>query len=710
MTEQANTAMAADTVIISVDVGGTFTDVVLQNGLRRVTGKVLTDVVAPERGILTGVEQLLAREGLAAEAVTLFLHGTTLATNALIERKGAVTALLTTEGFRDSIEIGYEDRFDQYDIFIEKARPLVPRALRLGVRERMLAGGRVGTPLDERDVLDFADSLSARGVESVAIGFLHSYANPAHEQQARDLILRRRPDVAVTLSCEVCPEIREYERFTTATANAYVQPLMRRYLMELDESLKARGFRCPVLLMTSGGGLTTIQTACDFPIRLVESGPAGGAILAVATARDMGLGNILSFDMGGTTAKICLIDDLQPQPSRSFEVDRQYNYMKGSGLPIRIPVIDMVEIGAGGGSIAAIDDLRRLTVGPQSAGSTPGPACYGRGGERPTVTDANLLLGKIDPIAFAAGTIALDPEKAQRAVMAEVGEGLGLSVEQAAHGIAEMVEENMANAARRHAAESGRTIEDRSLIAFGGSAPLHAARLAEKLGIAEVIVPPHAGVGSAVGFLRAPVSFEVVRSHVVALSGLDCTKFEAMLVRMSERARAVVRLGAPDDPIAESGTVSMRYVGQGHEFEVPLPPRPFTEAARAALRQAFVSRYIQLFGSEIPQQDLEIVDVALRAQAVSRIAGLGTAGQPAAPHEAEAHAMRTAFDQAARRMVDMPAYDRARLRPGARLDGPAVIFEEETTTVVTAAFFAEIDVSGAIRLRRREQAGREHSA
>ena len=709
MTEQSNTGTTAAAVIISVDVGGTFTDVVLQNGTRRVTGKVLTDVVAPERGILTGVEQLLKREDLAAEAVTLFLHGTTLATNALIERKGAVTALLTTEGFRDSIEIGYEDRFDQYDIFIEKARPLVPRSLRLAVRERMLAGGRIHTPLDEQGVLDFADSLTARGIESVAIGFLHSYANPLHEQRARDLILSRRPDIAVTLSCEVCPEIREYERFTTATANAYVQPLMRRYLTGLDGSLKARGFRCPVLLMTSGGGLTTIPTACDFPIRLVESGPAGGAILAVSTAREMGLGNILSFDMGGTTAKICLIDDLQPQASRSFEVDRQYNYMKGSGLPIRIPVIDMVEIGAGGGSIAGIDDLRRLTVGPESAGSTPGPACYGRGGERPTVTDANLVLGKIDPIAFAAGTIALDIEKARKAIGAAVGEGLGLSVEQSAHGIAEMVEENMANAARRHAAESGKTIEDRCLVAFGGSAPLHAARLAEKLGISEVVVPPHAGVGSAVGFLRAPVSFEVVRSHVVALSGLDCGAFETMLSEMSAHACAVVRLGAPHDPVTESGTVSMRYVGQGHEFEVPLPPRPFTDDARDALQQAFVSRYVQLFGSEIPQQDLEIVDVALRAQAGSRIEGLAGAFQAAEAHAAKLHSIRVAFDQASRNMVEMPAYDRAQLLPGARLEGPGVIFEEETTTVVTAAFSAEIDVSGAIRLKRKQQTVEERA-
>lgn len=692
----------AAAVILSVDVGGTFTDVVLQDGPRRSTAKVLTDIAAPERGVLRGVEQILARAGLAPGQVTLFLHGTTLATNALIERKGAVTALLTTEGFRDSIEIGYEDRFSQYDIYIEKARPLVPRALRLTVTERVLAGGVVDTPLDEAGVLAFADGLAARGVESVAVGFMHSYANLSHERRARELILSRRPDMAVTLSGEVCPEIREYERFTTATANAYVQPLMRRYLTGLETSLAARGFTCPVLLMTSGGGLTTIAAACDFPIRLVESGPAGGAILAVGTAQDMGLGNILSFDMGGTTAKVCLIDDHRAQASRSFEVDRQYNYMKGSGLPVRIPVIDMVEIGAGGGSVAAVDDLRRLTVGPESAGSTPGPACYGRGGNHPTVTDANLLLGKIDPEAFAAGTIRLDTEAARSAVLTEVGAHLALSAEQASHGIAEMVEENMANAARRHAAESGKTLEGRSLVAFGGSAPLHAARLAEKLGIDDVVIPPHAGVGSAVGFLRAPIGFEVVRSHVAALSTLNPAGFEAMLAEMTAAATAVVRMGAPDGVLAETGTINMRYVGQGHEIDVPLPPRPFDAAATGALRAAFETRYTRLFGSPIPGHDLEIVDIALKVEAGSRIADLTPPVQTARPHVAVPHSMRRAFDPATRRMADVPAYDRASLRPGATLQGPAVIFEEETTTVVTAAFAVTIEATGAIRLRAKD--------
>ncbi len=688
-------------VIVSVDVGGTFTDVVLQRGRDRVTGKVLTDAAHPDRGILAGVEMLLERQGVAPAEVTLFLHGTTLATNALIERKGAVTALLTTEGFRDSIEIGYEDRFDQYDIFIEKARPLVPRTLRHTVRERMLVGGRIDTPLDEAGVLAFADALPGLGVESVAVGFLHSYANPAHEEQARDLILSRCPDISVTLSSEVCPEVREYERFTTATANAYVQPLMRRYLRGLERSLDQRGYHCPVLLMTSGGGLTTIATACDYPIRLVESGPAGGAILAVGTARDMGLGDILSFDMGGTTAKICLIDGLQPQSSRAFEVDRQYNYMKGSGLPIRIPVIEMVEIGAGGGSIAGIDDLGRLAVGPESAGSTPGPASYGRGGDRPTVTDANLLLGKIDPAGFAAGTLPLDAAAARAAVASHVGVPLALEIEDASHGIAEMVEENMANAARRHAAESGKSLEGRSLIAFGGSAPLHAARLAEKLGIDEVIVPPHAGVGSAVGFLRAPISYQVVRSFVVQLSTMDCAAFEAMLAGMDAAARAVVELAADAARITGSGTVSMRYVGQGHEFEVPLPPRPFDAAARDALRRSFTERYVQLFGAEVPRQDLEIVDIACRAEAPPVVAGAAAVAAAPAAFRPEPQALRQVMDHGSRRMAETRAYDRAELAPGAEIDGPAILYEAETTTVVTAGFRAAIDPTGAIRLRRK---------
>lgn len=689
--------------VVSVDVGGTFTDIVVEAAGRRITGKVLTDVAAPEQGVLRGIEQTMSKAGVTPGDLKLFLHGTTLATNALIERKGAKTALLTTEGFRDSIEIGYENRFSQYDLFIEKAAPLVPRPLRFTVAERVLAGGVVDTPLDEDGVLRLADKLIERGVESLAIGFMHSYANPDHERRARDLLLSRCPTLAVTISSEVCPEIREYERFTTATANAYVQPLMRNYLTELQAQLAVRGFTCPLLIMTSGGGLTTIAAACAYPIRLVESGPAGGAILAAGIASDMGLDKILSFDMGGTTAKICLIDDFTPQSSRSFEVDRRYHYMKGSGLPLRIPVIDVIEIGAGGGSLADVDDLRRLTVGPESAGAAPGPVCYGLGGTAATVTDANLILGKIDSDKFAAGAIKLDKEAARRAVADTIAAMLGVDASEACHGIAEIVEENMANAARRHAVESGKNLEGRSLVAFGGSAPLHAARLAEKLGISDVVIPANAGVGSAVGFLRAPISFEVVRSHVARMSTCNPSTLGALLDNMATTARAVVELGAPDAAILETCFANMRYAGQGHEIDVALPDRAITSATFDLLRERFEQRYGALFGHLIPGQDIEFVDFTLRAVAQRDVAPAGSeAMQTMVPFAAARSSTRRIYDAATKTEVEIAVYDRQFLAPGATLAGPAVIAEAETTTVVTSSFNAMIDVTGAIRLTAKK--------
>src|SRR5262245_47876592 len=461
--------------------------------------------------MLEGIARVLGEAGLTLADVGVLVHGTTLATNALIERKGARTALLTTAGFRDVLEMGYEKRYEHYDLDLELPVPLVPRALRFPVEERITARGEIRTPLREESLAGIVAELQAAGVEAIAIGFLHSYANDAHERRAAEFLAGRLPGLAITLSSAVCPEIREYERFSTACANAYVQPLMASYLERLAAELKRRGFACPVYLMTSGGGLTTLETARRFPVRLVESGPAGGAILSAGLARENGLDEVLSFDMGGTTAKICFIGQGRPEQSRKFEVARIWRNLKGSGLPVRIPVTEMVEIGAGGGSIARLDQLKRIQVGPASAGAEPGPACYGRGGVAPTVTDANVALGRIDPEAFAAGTLKLDRGAAERAVVERIGGPLGLDARWAAAGVGEIVEENMASAARVHAIERGKVAERCTMIAFGGAAPLHAARLASKLGVTKVLVPVDASVGSAVGFLRAPVSFEVVR-------------------------------------------------------------------------------------------------------------------------------------------------------------------------------------------------------
>ena len=543
--------------------------------------------------------------------LSIIIHGTTLATNAIIERKGARTALVTTEGFRDTVEIRHENRFEQYDVNIDLPPPLVPRRLRFVVPERIDARGRVVTPLDEQAVDAVADRLAALGAESVAIGFLHSFTNPAHERRTRDILAARLAGVSITLSSEVSPEMREYERFSTACANAYVQPMIGRYLGNLEALLAEEGFRCPLFLMLSGGGLTTVETAARFPVRLVESGPAGGAIFASHIARQCGEGKVLSYDMGGTTAKICLIDEYRPQTSRAFEVARVYRFKKGSGLPLRIPVIEMVEIGAGGGSIARVDRLKRITVGPDSAGADPGPACYGRGGTAPTVTDADLLLGRIDPSGFSGGRMALDREAAETALGCEVAEKLDLALPLAAFGVSEIVDENMANAARVHAIESGKDARGRTLVAFGGAAPLHAARMAEKLGLDRVLVPSHAGVGSAVGFLRAPIAYEVVRSQLQRLDGFDPDAANALLAAMRAEAEAIVRRGEPEAELTETRSAFMRYRGQGHEIAVRLPARPYRAEDAAVLLAAFEEAYRGLYSRVIPGVEIEVLSWVL---------------------------------------------------------------------------------------------------
>jgi N-methylhydantoinase A len=685
---------------LGVDIGGTFTDVALEAGGRRFSAKLLTTPEAPERAVLDAIGAVLREAGLGPADLSLIIHGTTLATNAIIERKGARTALVTTAGFRDTVEIRHENRFEQYDVNIDLPPPLVPRRLRFVVPERIDARGRVVTPLDEAAVEALAERLSALGVESVAIGFLHSFTNPAHEERTRDILGARLPGVSITLSCEVSPEMREYERFSTACANAYVQPMIARYLRNLEERLGAEGFGCPLFLMLSGGGLTTVETATRFPVRLVESGPAGGAIFASHIARQCGLDKVLSYDMGGTTAKICLIDDYRPQTSRAFEVARVYRFKKGSGLPLRIPVIEMVEIGAGGGSIARVDRLRRITVGPDSAGADPGPACYGRGGTAPTVTDADLVLGRIDPAGFSGGRMALDRAAAETAIRREVAEKLDLAVELAAFGVGEIVDENMANAARVHAIESGKDARGRTLVAFGGAAPLHAARMAEKLGLDRVLVPSHAGVGSAVGFLRAPIAYEVVRSQLQRLDMFDAEAANALLAAMRAEAEAIVRRGEPEAALTETRSAFMRYRGQGHEIAVPLPARPYRPEDAAMLLAAFEEAYRALYSRIIPGVEVEVLSwVLLLSGPVP--AGEGEAPAEPPPSHPEPARRRAVFDPDGAGFAEVAIYERAALMPGAVVPGPAVIVEDETSTVVSRAFDARIDRFGCIELARK---------
>jgi len=688
---------------LAIDIGGTFTDLALLADDGRYSAKVLTTSQAPEEGVLAGIDLLLRQAELTAEDIGLVIHGTTLATNAIIERKGAKTALIVTEGFRDSIEMAFENRFEQYDIFMDKPAPLVPRDLRLGVRERLDGRGTVLVPLDEEAVRALAPGLERAGIEAVAIGFMHAYLDGRHERRTREILSDLLPTVAFSLSSEVSPEIREYERWSTTVANAYVQPVMGRYLGRLDTALRARKFACPLFMMTSGGGLMTLDTARRLPIRLVESGPAGGAILAAGLARQCGLDKVLSFDMGGTTAKICLIDDGEPQHSRTFEVARQYRFLKGSGLPLRIPVIEMVEIGAGGGSIAYVDDLQRINVGPESAGAEPGPACYGRGGARPAVTDADVVLGRLDPAYFAGGTIPLEPDRAAAAIDRAIGAPLGLARLEAALGISEIVEENMANAARVHAVERGKDLQARTLIAFGGAAPLHAARLAEKLGIRRVLIPSGAGVGSAFGFLQAPVAYEVARSRYVRLDDtFDTSLVNALFAEMRAEAEAVVAAGAPDARLIETRTADMRYRGQGHEITVDLPPGEFDAASRTRLAAAFGEAYASTYGRIIPGLDTEIMNWTLRLAAVRE--PLPPCPPQPADRSVRPNGHRALFSPTDLALQQVATYRRDGLGPGSVVHGPAVIAEDETTTIVPQGFTARINPLSAILLEKDDPA------
>jgi len=685
---------------LAVDIGGTFTDIVLEARGQRWTGKVLTTPRAPEEAVVTAVTEILAQAGLKAGALDIFILGTTLATNALIERKGAKTALVTTEGFRDLVEIGWEHRFAQYDIFLDKPAPLVPRHLRLPVPERIDAKGRVLLPLDEAAVEALVPTLKKHGIESVAIAFLQSFTNTAHEQRVKKILKRALPDLWITLSSDVCPEIREYERISTTCANAYVQPVMAGYLNRLQARLQSMGIVCPVYLMTSGGALCTLAMGAAEPVRLVESGPAGGAILARTVAESCGADRALSFDMGGTTAKICFIDDFEPEISRSFEFGRMYRFMKGSGLPIRIPVIEMVEIGAGGGSIARVDDLERVQVGPDSAGSEPGPACYARGGVHATVTDADCAMGLLDPQRFAGGRVTLETARAEVAVTRDIAKPLKVDTALGALAITEIVTENMANAARVHAMELGKTVENYTVIAFGGAAPLHAARLADKLGVARVVIPVGASVGSALGFLTAPVAFQAVRSWYQFIAKLDIAHANRLLDEMTKQATDVVRAAAGNAALTATRVAYMRYAGQGHEIAVTLPAGKLAAKYTARLKRSFDAAYRVLYGRTVPNMDVEIMSWSVTVSTkVKRAAKARTLPRKTG----KASAKRRIFEPKLARWVSAPVYERAMLAPGAAVAGPALIVEDQTTVIVTADFDASINSAGHIVLDKRKR-------
>ena len=689
-------------VRIGVDIGGTFTDIALETGDRRLeTSKVPTTPREPEQGVMTGIRLALEKAGVTVDSVHSVIHGTTLATNALIERKGARTALVCTRGFRDTLRLAYENRYDQYDIWLTKPEPLVPRHLTWPVTERMDVTGSPLVGLDEASVLDVAKRIRDEGIESVAVGLLHAYANPRHEERVREILQSECPDVLVTLSSEACPEVREYERLTTTVCNAYVRPLMARYLRALASEFDRVGILAPLLLMTSGGSVCSLETAVSFPVRLVESGPSAGAVLAARVAARRGDSRVLSCDMGGTTAKICLIDDARPQTARVFEIARAARFTKGSGMTVRLPVIEMIEIGAGGGSIAGVDGLGRITVGPRSAGSEPGPSCYARGGGRATVTDADLVLGRLEAAGFAGGTMTLDTGMAREAIRRDIGDPLSMDVQAGALGMSEVVDENMASAAQVHAVERGKVLRQCTMIAFGGAGPLHACRMAEKLGIRHVVIPLHPGVGSAVGMLRAPVAFEVVRSRYMTLSTFDAPAVAGLYAAMADEASAIVRQGAGDAPLEERRSCFMRYLGQGHEIEVPVSDGPIDHGERKALQAAYDKEYARQYARSVPGMDVEILGWKL----------VVAAPLPEDPEtvvsvrgdEGEGPSRRHLVDPAAGKMEEVPVFRRESLDPGATFEGPCVITEGQTTTVVTASFHGQVDHHGHIALEARKE-------
>jgi 5-oxoprolinase (ATP-hydrolysing)/N-methylhydantoinase A len=680
---------------IGFDIGGTFTDFILLHTEQRTIRlhKCLTTPEDPSIGALAGLAEIVGAAGLRLEDIGEIVHGTTLVTNALIERRGARLGLITTAGFRDILEMGTEQRYDIYDLFLQFPKPLVPRRHRLEVTERMDRDGNPVVDLDVAGVVAAAEKLVADGMEAIAVCFLHAYRNPAHEREAGAAIRAAFPTIAVSLSSDVVSELWEYQRFTTTCANAFVQPLMDRYISRLERELARQGFAGALYLMHSAGGLVSPDTARAFPIRLLESGPAGGGLATAFFGRMAGHKDVISFDMGGTTAKACLIEGGRAAIAPEMEAARVHRFKKGSGLPIKAPVIDMIEIGAGGGSIAGIDEVGLLRVGPRSAGADPGPACYGRGGTQPTVTDANLLLGYYDPGFFLGGRMTLDLQAAQSA-LASVGDRLGLSPIETAWGIHRVVTESMAAAARIHIVEKGRDPRRYAMVGFGGAGPAHAAGVARILGVAEVLIPPASGAASALGFLAAPLSFEQVRSHPLRLEAAGtAAAIDSVLRELADEASAhLLAAGVTDITLERSA--DMRLFGQLHEISVPLPTGPITDSTIPQIRAAFAAAYEALYTAVYDGVGVQLVSLRVRAIGPVPALSLAQADRPATG--AALKGSRPAWFGAG--FVQTPVYDRYALAVGTRIDGPAIIEEREATTILPPGDSLTVDAAGTLRI------------
>lgn len=679
---------------MGVDIGGTFTDLLLVDDRtgRVIIEKGLTTYPDPAEGVMAVVAQAIDHAEVSLADVAVLVHGTTLAINTLIERTGSRTALVATRGHRDAIEIRREQRYDMYDVLLEAPEPLAPRHLRFDIDERMTADGHVTAPLNREQVASLLRRLQQRGIEALAVCLLHSYRNPAHETAIAEIAKAAAPALRVSLSSRVAPEIKEYERASTTLCNAYVQASVDGYLERLERDLGRVGFRGVFYLMQSSGGLLSTATAREFPVRILESGPAGGALAAGNAGRVAQKKRLLSFDMGGTTAKLAVINDGEPLVAPGFEVARVYRFARGSGLPVRIPVIEMIEIGAGGGSIARVDQLGLIRVGPESAGAQPGPACYGRGGTLPTVTDADLLLGYLDPAYFLGGQMPLDAEAARRAITDHVARPLGLDAVHAAWGIHRIVNENMANAAHVHLVERGTDPRSYDVFAFGGAGPMHAYGVASLLGAPAIVVPAGAGVASAVGFLTAPPAFEFVHGWYACLPDVDWGRVNEFLGDMEAQGRGLLRsAGVAADAIEVDRACDLRYQGQGSEVTVAVPSGALSEASADEVRAAFEERYRRLYERTVPGSGLEMVNWRVTVRGPRPDLRIAPAVPDRPARQDARKGSRPAYFDDAKSFVDTPVYDRYRLTAGAAVEGPAIIEERESTIIVGPGGRARVD-------------------
>ena len=690
--------MTNGTYRLGCDIGGTFTDFVLVNdetGEFQIN-KCLTTPGDPSDAVEQGIRELLEQTPGFMPKIDEIIHGTTLVINAIIERKGAKTGLITTKGFRDVLELGREMRYDAYDIFAEYPLPLVPRSLRYEVSERIMSDGRVIRALEAKDVQKALSELLESGIESLAVCLINSFENPVHEIKIKEMVDQLAPELSLSTSYEVLPQIREYERTCTTATNAYVKPITARYLAKLSSRLETLGFKGKLFIMLSSGGITSVETARQFPVRIIESGPTAAVIASQHYGRMFQIKDIFCFDMGGTTAKSCLIQKGHAGLVSTFEVGRVQRFKKGSGLPIQVPVVDLMEIGAGGGSIAKMSKMGLLQVGPESAGADPGPACYGRGGENPTVTDADLLLGYLDPNYFLGGTMPLDMAASEKAMEEKVANPLGTTLVEAAFGIHDLINETMAAAAKTHIAEKGGNPNIVTISAFGGAGPVHAYGLAKKIGAPRILVPPLAGVGSALGFFTAPVAFDLTRSHRVTLDDADLEEIESLFRELEKESAAILQQAGKDEGIIFERTLMMRFVGQGAETDLSIDRKPFDQWEKDQIRGLFDDAYKKLYGRTYPETPVELVTFKVRASLPSREFHIPPIGQTETKLADCIKGERSAFSLVRKEYLPFTVYDRYKLFPGAAMQGPAIIEERESTIIVGEDATASVDEFGFV--------------